>query len=61
MQVQGMARPGFPKTLREFQLTFADEEACARYLAACRWPDGYRCPRCDHTRAYPLTAARLWQ
>ena len=56
-----MARPGFPKTLREFQLTFADEEACARYLAACRWPDGCRCPRCDHNRAYPLTAARLWQ
>jgi hypothetical protein len=56
-----MARLGFPKRLREFQLTFADEEACARYLAACRWPDGSRCPRCDHNRAYPLTAARLWQ
>jgi transposase-like protein len=56
-----MARPAFPKSLREFQLTFADEEACARYLAACRWPDGFRCPRCGHNRAYPLTAARLWQ
>jgi Transposase zinc-ribbon domain len=56
-----MARPAFPRTLREFQLTFADEDACARYLAACRWPDGFRCPRCGHDRAYPLTAARLWQ
>jgi transposase-like protein len=56
-----MARPGFPKTLREFQLTFADEDACASYLAACRWPDGFRCPRCGHNRAYSLTAARLWQ
>lgn len=33
-----MVRPGFPATLREFQLAFADEEACARYLAAWRRP-----------------------
>jgi transposase-like protein len=56
-----MGRPGFPKTLREFQRTFADEAACAHYLAACRWPDGFRCPRCGHDRAYVLTSARRWQ
>jgi len=56
-----VGRPGFPKTLREFQRTFADEAACAHYLAACRWPDGFRCPRCGHDRAYVLTSARRWQ
>jgi transposase-like protein len=56
-----MARPAFPKTLRDFQLTFAYEDACAFYLAVCRWPDGFRCPRCGHHRAYALTTARLWQ
>jgi hypothetical protein len=27
-----VGRPGFPKTLREFQRTFADEAACVHYL-----------------------------
>ncbi len=31
-----MVRPTFPKTLREFQSEFATEEACQKYLAACR-------------------------
>jgi Transposase zinc-ribbon domain len=60
MQGQAVGRPGFPKTLREFQRTFADEAAGAHYLAACRWPDGFRCPRCGHDRAYVLTSARRW-
>ncbi len=55
-----MVRPGFPKTIREFQLEFADEDACARYLASCRWPDGFRCPKCGHDRAYVLAVLR-WQ
>jgi transposase-like protein len=49
-----------PHALREFQLAFANEDACARYLAACRWPDGFRCPRCGHNRAYALAILR-WQ
>ena len=44
----------FPKTLREFQAKFATEEACQEYLAACRWPDGFVCPRCGNRRAYEL-------
>lgn len=47
--------------MREFQRQFATEEACQDYLAACRWPDGFACPRCHHTRAYRLTARRVWQ
>lgn len=30
----------------EFEQRFATEEACKDYLAACRWPDGMRLPRC---------------
>ena len=56
-----MARPPFPKTLREFQAKFASEEVCQQYLAACRWPDGFVCPRCGNRRAYELVKLRRWQ
>lgn len=56
-----MPRPGFPKDLREFQRQFATEAACQDYLASCRWPDGFVCPRCGHGQAYRLTARRQWQ
>lgn len=47
--------------MREFQRQFATEEACQDYLAACRWPDGFACPRCRHRRAYRMKALRRWQ
>ena len=49
-----MPRPPFPKTLRQFQADFATEDACQQYLTACRWPDGFSCPRCGHGKAYTL-------
>jgi transposase-like protein len=54
-------RPPFPKTLRQFQSQFGTEEACQQYLAACRWPDGFICPRCGHGRAYELVNQRRRQ
>ncbi len=56
-----MARPSFPRSLAEFQARFSEEEACARYLAESRWPDGFRCPRCEHQAAYVLPKRWLWQ
>lgn len=56
-----MVRVPFPSSLRQFQLQFATEEACQEYLAACRWPEGYKCPKCGNARAYALTAGRRWQ
>jgi len=56
-----VARPPFPKNIREFQRQFATDEACQDYLAACRWPDGFACPRCRHTRGYRLVEHRRWQ
>ena len=56
-----MLRPPFPKTLRQFQLQFANEEACQQYLATCRWPEGYKCPRCAHPRGYALVGPKRWE
>lgn len=56
-----MPRPSFPKTLRQFQADFATEEACQKYLATCRWPDGFVCPRCGHGKAYELLKQRRYQ
>jgi transposase-like protein len=56
-----MARPSFPRNLPDFQRQFATEEACQAYLAACRWPDGFICPRCRERRAYRLVKQRRWQ
>lgn len=37
---------GFPTSLPEFQRVFPDDSACARYLEAVRWPDGFACAKC---------------
>jgi transposase-like protein len=54
-------RPTFPKTLREFQSQFSSEAACQKYLASCRWPDGFVCPRCGNQSAYELVKLKRWQ
>lgn len=36
----------FPQSLPEFQKMFPDDLACARYLEAVRWRDGFECPKC---------------
>ncbi|QCO98123.1 IS1595 family transposase [Arthrobacter sp. 24S4-2] len=56
-----MSRPDFPRTILEFQARFGDEKACLDYLAECRWPDGYVCPRCQGRYAWPLAARGLWE
>ena len=37
---------GFPTSIPEFQRVFPDDAACAKYLEAVRWPDGFTCPKC---------------
>ena len=53
-------RPPFPKSLRQFQVEFATEEACQKYLAACRWPDGFLCLSVG-IQAYILEQKLRWQ
>ena len=56
-----MGRPDFPRTIMEFQERFPDEAACLEYLAASRWPEGYRCPACGGERAWVLERRHLWE
>ncbi len=52
-------RVDFPKDLLEFQRRFGTEEACEAYLVECRWPDGFRCPKCGGEKAWVQSARRL--
>ena len=54
-----MGRPTFPRTLADFQRRFGDETACRSYLAASRWTEGYRCPRCGHAAGFVLPGRGL--
>jgi len=45
----------FPRSLPEFQRRFGDEAACAEYLAAVRWADGFRCPACGGGKGWRLS------
>lgn len=52
----------FPRSLIEFQHRFPDEQACAAYLVAARWPEGFRCPACRHGRGWQLaTKPFTWE
>lgn len=45
--------------MMEFEQRFASEEACREYIFQLRWPDGFRCPRCAHERAW-ITSRKLY-
>lgn len=49
----------YPRNLREMETRFGAEEACREYLAALRWPTGFRCERCHGRKAW-RTGRRLW-
>lgn len=51
-----------PMTLAELESKFPTEDACRSYLCARRWPQGVRCPRCDHDKVYELDSRpHHWQ
>ena len=49
----------YPRNLTELESNFGTEEACRAYLVRLRWPDGFRCPRCGHGRAWPVRGVLL--
>lgn len=49
----------YPKDLTEFEARFANQAACRNYLFQLRWPEGFRCPRCSGSRAWPLRSVLL--
>lgn len=56
-----MAKPGFPKTVFEFQRQFQTEEDCLRFLIQSRWPEGFICPRCRNRDYYWVPTRKLLQ
>jgi transposase-like protein len=49
-------------TFRDWETAFPDEDECAAYLVAHRWPTGVACPRCGNAKVYTLeTRAFHWQ
>ncbi len=49
----------FPRSLTAFEQRFGDEAACAQYLAAARWPEGFACPGCGGSKGWRLET-RPW-
>lgn len=44
----------YPRTQAEFDARFRTDEACRAYLTQLRWPNGFRCPKCDHLKSWPV-------
>ncbi|MCZ8517820.1 IS1595 family transposase, partial [Paenibacillus filicis] len=45
--------------LIQFQKKFQSEEDCHQHLFKMKWPDGYRCPKCNHSKAYEIKTRKL--
>ena len=50
----------YPRTIQEFEKRFSTERACRAYVVMLRWPDGFRCPSCQGSKAV-LVRATLFQ
>jgi len=44
--------------LIEFEKEFSTEEQCVAYLFKLRWPEGYRCPRCESEKAWQINEVK---
>jgi transposase-like protein len=49
----------YPRNLMELEANFGTQAACRAYLARLRWPNGFRCPRCDGVRSWPVREVLL--
>lgn len=45
--------------LIQFQKKYQTEDACHQHLYNMKWPDGFRCPKCKHEKAYEITTRKL--
>ena len=48
-------------TWLEFQKRFSTDNACRGHLYKIRWPNGFRCPVCNHNRAYTIHKRHLFE
>ncbi len=45
----------------EFQKYFSSEDVCREHLFKIRWPNGFQCPVCSHSRAYKVSKRHLFE
>lgn len=51
-----------PLSRAGFEARFPDDAACARHLAARRWPEGFVCPACGGRKGWELAGKRFtWE
>ncbi|MTJ80161.1 MAG: IS1595 family transposase [Telmatospirillum sp.] len=51
-----------PPSLQQFKERFPDDHACAAYLEARRWPNGFVCPSCGSCTGWRLETKRwTWE
>jgi transposase-like protein len=48
-------------SLIRFQREFNSEEICESYLLNKRWPNGFRCPHCEHDQYYYVQKRKLYE
>jgi len=51
----------YPTNLIEFEDWFRTNEQCRDFLEKVRWPDGFRCPRCEHPSGWKTGRSGLWE
>src|SRR6266704_3493529 len=49
----------YPRSMGEFQAWFRTDADCLDYLEWVRWPQGFVCPECGHSRGWRLGDARI--
>lgn len=48
-------------SLPKFLAAYGTEEKCREKLFSARWPHGFKCPKCGHSRYYELQTRLLFQ
>jgi len=48
----------YPRTLKDLEARFSNEQACRDYLCALRWPQGFLCVRCGGSKTWQLRSGR---
>jgi len=43
---------GYPRTMQEMIDQLGQEKDCLTYFREIRWPEGYRCPKCNHAKGW---------
>lgn len=56
-----MDAAGFPETLQEAIVFFADPDVATECFAKVRWPEGVECPTCGSTDVIYLKNQRRWK